>query len=357
MHSIKIGFVLLSNSKNPIPSTRVSILNMLPYLKKAKFAPHIVFEPDTGCETPDLGNLASKLITEQFEIVYFQKVYGKSVENTVEKLTAEGIKTIYGVCDLINVEMTKKTDATITVTDYLKSLYPPELQHKISVVHDGIEHPEFEKKDINPSRGSNKNKLNAVLVSSAFLGHLPVIKSIPKWLTISIIGRYYPNEQITNRLKASYWHLANLDNIEKRNEHFRFLLNSRIRCLPWHPTNVYQMMRQADIGIIPINTEPKYESTNTPAPYLVKSENRLTMKMSIGLPVIATPIPSYLPVIEQGENGFFARSETEWLETLELLRDPNTRYKIGITARKSVLQKYSQPQQAKKLIQTLKDLT
>ena len=133
MIPIKIGFALLSNSKNPIPSTRIAALNMFPFLRGANFDPHIIFEPQQGTEEPKITAIAPRLLAEGFQIVCFQKVHGPSVERLAKQLSATGIKTVYVVCDLINVSMSSITDATIVVTDYLKSLYPPALQHKISV--------------------------------------------------------------------------------------------------------------------------------------------------------------------------------------------------------------------------------
>jgi glycosyltransferase involved in cell wall biosynthesis len=112
-------------------------------------------------------------------------------------------------------------------------------------------------------------------------------------------------------------------------------------------------MRQADIGIIPIDASPAHEPGSNAPKWKVKSENRLTMKMCAGLPVVATPIPAYEPVIEQGHNGFLARSRRDWIQCLEALRDPDARREIGQRARESVLVRYSMDEQARRLIAVL----
>lgn len=356
MTPIKIGFVLLSNSRNPIPSTRITVLNMLPFLREANFDPHIVFEPELGSETPELGNLAPRLISEGFQIVYFQKVHGESAERNARKLSASGIKTVYGVCDLVDEGMATATDATITVTDYLKSLYPQLLQSKISVVHDGIEHPEKFKINFISRRGSRARPLHAVLVTSADLDKLPVLHSTPGWLNVSIVGRYPPAEQVMQRLRTARWQFLGKQTASERIDYLRFLVNQRIQRIAWDPVGVYKMMQQADIGIIPIETQLEDESIKSPPVWKVKSENRLTMKMCVGLPVIATPIPSYLPVIDQGRNGFLASTRHEWLEYLDVLRDPKLRQDIGENARQSVFEKYSSVEQAKLMIHVLREL-
>lgn len=51
----RIGFVLLSNSACPLPSTRIAVLNLFPLLRAAGYDPEIVFEPADATETPDLS--------------------------------------------------------------------------------------------------------------------------------------------------------------------------------------------------------------------------------------------------------------------------------------------------------------
>ena len=356
MEHIKIGFALLSNSSNPIPSTRIAVLNMFPYLREAGFDPYIVFEPETGCEKPELQDISDKLEEEGFQLVYFQKIHGKSVETLAQKLRLKGIKTIYGVCDLVNVAMANATDITITVTDYLKSLYPENLQTKIRVVHDGIERSEIHKSEWGDQYSSKKTPLNAVLVTSAQLTRLPVIENPPEWLCVTIVGRYAPRSNMMQRFREARWNFMGMESISEKLGYLRFLKNPNIRCEAWDAQKVYGHMQQADIGIIPIDTVPAHEDSTLPPSWKVKSENRLTMKMSIGLPVVATPIPAYIPVIEQGVNGFLVNNPEEWLKSLQELRDPEVRRKIGMQARKSVLKRYTMEEQAKSLIAVINEL-
>lgn len=353
MTPFKIGFVLLSNTLHPMPSTRIVVLNMLPFLRSANFDPQIVFEPAESTETPDVSGVASRILSEGFHIVFFQKVHGPRVIELVHQLSAAGVKTVYSVCDLVNVEMAAATDLTIVVTDYLKSLYPQDLQPKIRVVHDGIEHPEVCKSDWGQHRGTRNRPLRAVLVTSASLDHLPVLGMPPKWLEVTVMGRYPEPDHFFQRLREMRWKLLSLRDTRKRIAYIKFLANQRIRCQAWDQAGVYQAMQQADIGIIPITTCPDHEAGQMPPGWKVKSENRLTMKMCVGLPVIATSIPAYEPVIKQGNNGFLACSQAEWLEYLDALRDPKFRETVGTQARESVLKRYSMHEQGRCLIDIL----
>ena len=351
---IKVGFALLSNSRAPIPSTRIAALNMLPLLRADGFDPHIVFEPAVGTQTPDVAALLPALLAARFDAIVFQKVHGASVEALAHGLRAAGIKTVFALCDVVDVAMARATDMTVIVTDYLKSLYPPSLQHKIRVVHDGIEKPDLCKRDWGSHRGSARVPLRAVLVTSAVLHRLPVLPTLPPWLQVTIVGRYAATPLA--RLSAARWSFQRAHGRTEKLAVLRFLANRRIRCLPWHPQRVYDAMCAADIGIIPIEAAPPHLA-GTPAPgWKVKSENRLTMKMAIGLPVIATPIPSYQPVVTQGVDAYLAADADAWLTCLEALREPAARAAMGQAARAAALRRYSMQEQARLLAAALREV-
>jgi len=356
MTPIKIGFVLLSNSRQPLPSTRVVVLNMLPFLSAAQFEPHIVFDPPGNVEQPQFADdFAQRLAAQGFRIVFFQKARGPHVEALARRLRTLGVRTVFGVCDLVDEDMVRVTDATVAVTDYLKSLYAPALQPKIHVIHDGIENSGVHKSDWGDERGTRLRPLRAVLVTSASLTRLPIIGAPPPWLQVTIVGRYAATSQPLQRLREAHWKLAGMQGRE-RWDYVKFLLDERIRTRAWDPEGVYRHMQQADIGIIPVD---KLEDSRTHLPvplWSVKSENRLTMKMCMALPVVATPIPSYEPVLRHGVDGFFASTPREWLECLEALRDPALRRQVGQRARASVLERYSLQDQARRFVALLQSL-
>ena len=348
----RVGFVLCSPAGTPIPSTRIAVLNMLPALKRAGFESSIVFEPPTPTETPQLQGSAERVLGAGCDVVVFQKVRGSDAVSRARRLAQAGVPTVYAVCDLIDVAMVEATTATVTVTEHLRSRFPVELQPRIHVVHDGIERPEAAKADWGIGRGSRSARLSAVLVTSAELDHLPVIGSPPRWLKVRIVGRYASGRR---RWSETRWKLAG-QSTRERLEHLRFLLDFGIVCVPWEAESVYREMHDADIGIIPIDTHAAPSGGAVPPAWQLKSENRLTMKMSMGLPVVTTPIPSYEAVIDQGVNGFFASSSRDWSACLNALRDPARRREMGAAARLSVARRYSMDEQAAKLVRVLTGL-
>lgn len=350
---LRVGFVLLSGEMAPIPSTRIAVLNLFPYLRKSNIEPIIIFQPSIPTEKPDVAGLHDHIVAKGLNTVVFQKVHGTSVEALVMELRKSGIHSVYCVCDLVEVGMATVTDATIVVTEYLKGLYPASLREKISVIHDGIEHPEFKKSEVNRNTGSRSNPLKAVLVTSSGLDCLPKILQLPEWLNLTIIGRYPSRKQWFQRVQEARWNILRKQTLKKKWECLRFYTNAQIHTKPWDPEAVYEDMCTADIGIIPIDSDP-YDAQN--ASWRVKSENRLTMKMAIGLPVVASPIPSYEPVIVQGRNGFLVNSRSEWTKSLSALRDPLLREEIGTEARKSVLHRFSIERQAELFVKVLREL-
>ncbi len=343
----KVGFVLCSNTLNAIPSTRIAVLNMLPFLESAGWKTSIIFEPEEANEAPNLSGVLERVVSENCNVVILQKVSGQSAVALVKGLSEFGIRSIFVICDRVDVKMASVADATVVISDYLKSLYPPELQSRIYVVHDGIENPECFKTDW----GCHNDPLRSVLVTSHDLDSLPIIDFPPKWMRVCIVGRYQFGWQ---RLREIYWKLREKCHSD-RLSYARFLMNRNITCVPWSPDTVWREMISADIGVIPILNSADVESGGLPPDWKRKSENRLTMKMSAGLPVVATPIPSYEAVINHGQNGLFASSAADWFRCLEKLRDPGLRREMGIAARLSVTNSYSKEEQAAKLIKVLND--
>ena len=108
--------------------------------------------------------------------------------------------------------------------------------------------------------------------------------------------------------------------------------------------------------IIPIDSKPVHVPGTLPPSWRRKSENRLTLKMGVGLPVVASPIPAYEQVIDHGRNGLLAESRQDWIDHLSALRDPALRRRLGEQARASVLERYSKAEQARLLIEVLNPL-
>lgn len=103
--------------------------------------------------------------------------------------------------------------------------------------------------------------------------------------------------------------------------------------IPWNIETVYKELEKADIIIIPANYKAQP----------CKSNNRLTQAMALGKAVICDPMPSYIPIIKNLENGIILEEgdKSEWKFALKLLRDnKKLRDRLGKNALESS-KKYS----------------
>jgi len=100
----------------------------------------------------------------------------------------------------------------------------------------------------------------------------------------------------------------------------------------WSREAALRAIRESDIGLLPCLDTPAARA---------KSSNRLTLMMGAGLPVIASPIPSYETIVEHGASGFLAVSEEEWAGALRALREPELRRRVGEAARSAVWRRFA----------------
>ena len=345
----KVGFVLLSSPARPMASTRIAALQIFDELRRLGFEPEVLYAPATGDQTPDPGLSAADIVRRAFDLVVFQKVHGPQVLRLALDLKAAGVPTVFLVCDIVEPAMCAATSATVAVTAYLGSLYPAPLQPRIHVVHDGIEHPGAAHVP-RTTAVSAHDPLRAVLVSSEELIHLPALGPPPRWLHVTIVGDYPPLRQRRQRWLRARWVLQKGYSWPLRWQMARALLSPRISRVVWTSDGVYEQMARADIGVLPIDTDDPFQLALQPVlSWMLKSENRLTLKMAAGLPVVATPIPSYEALITQGVDGYLARTPADWRRALTALRDPAHRAAMGAAARQRVLEPFSRQRQAEAL--------
>ena len=64
--------------------------------------------------------------------------------------------------------------------------------------------------------------------------------------------------------------------------------------------------------------------------------------MGMAIPTVMSPVGVNTDIIDDGENGFLADSEDEWVDKLsQLIEDKMLRTRIGISGRKTVVDNYS----------------
>jgi glycosyltransferase involved in cell wall biosynthesis len=101
----------------------------------------------------------------------------------------------------------------------------------------------------------------------------------------------------------------------------------------WAAATEIDTIRSFDIGIKPMPDDPWARG---------KCPMKELQYMALGIPAVCSAVGASAEAIRDGENGFLAASENEWLEQLtRLVDDAPLRRKIGMAGRRTVEERYS----------------
>jgi len=97
---------------------------------------------------------------------------------------------------------------------------------------------------------------------------------------------------------------------------------------PWTLDAEIETLHRFDVGLAPA---PEDEWNR------YKSFLKVILYMGVGVPVIASRVGSPTQIIRDGENGFLASGEEEWLHKLRLLvSNPDLRRSLGVAGRQTI---------------------
>ncbi len=299
----RIAWLPSVNDAN-VPSVRLRCLLPCKALKKRGFYSEIYRRQDIGT----------------YNIFVFQKRYAPADIDLARRLKLRGVKVILDMCDnhFFNpdnsLELNDRTDRfrqmvdcvdMVTVsTKSLAALFP---NKRVAVIDDMIEIPVSNPflssyfRLINPNKICN-DKLNIVWYGTCGKpsrypsGIIDLTKMLP---VLEDLNRDTPIQLtvISNNLKLSKFSDAN--------QHFNRFVSSasfNINFFQWNRIGFQYYFRRNDICIIPIDINPFT---------IHKSPNRLVLSLLLGVPVIASKIPSYE---ELSDFVLFGN----WLENLRL---------------------------------------
>lgn len=103
--------------------------------------------------------------------------------------------------------------------------------------------------------------------------------------------------------------------------------------IKWRYDQEVMLLQESMIGVVPV-----IPSVWSPWKFFFKT----IQFMSLGLPVVASPIGSNLEIIEDGVNGFLAKDADEWHTRLrQLLDDAELRQRLGKAARETAESQFS----------------
>lgn len=106
----------------------------------------------------------------------------------------------------------------------------------------------------------------------------------------------------------------------------------QMNSLPWSEDSEAALIAEFDVGIMPLPDTPWARG---------KCGYKLIQYMGCGRPVIASGVSAALDIIQDGETGFLAKSETQWIDRLETLYDDRKLVSdMGKKGRKTVATRY-----------------
>jgi glycosyltransferase involved in cell wall biosynthesis len=106
-----------------------------------------------------------------------------------------------------------------------------------------------------------------------------------------------------------------------------------IKIIPFDPRREFELLQSIDIGLMPM---PKTTFN------LGKCPLKLIQYMASGAAVVCSPVGSNMEMIQEGVQGYFAGTPTEWYERLKLLiQNLDKRIAMGRAGRRRVEEQYS----------------
>lgn len=121
-----------------------------------------------------------------------------------------------------------------------------------------------------------------------------------------------------------------------------------VEAMPWRSATELEDLSSIDIGIMPLPDDAWSKG---------KCGLKALQFMALGIPTVCSPVGVNTEIIQDGENGFIAGSEDEWVEKLgRLLHSPELRRKLGAAGRRTVETKYSANVQAPRVFELLRSV-
>lgn len=115
----------------------------------------------------------------------------------------------------------------------------------------------------------------------------------------------------------------------------------------WSSEDEVRDLQSLDIGLMPVMDDPWSWG---------KCGLKIIQYQGVGVPVVCTPVGINRDLVEDGENGFCARTPEEWIQKLSLLIDDRElRIKMGVSGRQKVGEGFSLQSCAPRIYRVLRD--
>ncbi len=117
---------------------------------------------------------------------------------------------------------------------------------------------------------------------------------------------------------------------------------------PWKLEDENDDLVSFDIGLMPLNDDLWSRG---------KCGLKIIQYLSVGVPVVCTPVGINSDIVQDGENGFWAVDHQEWVDRLSnLIQHPDLRLQMGLKGIETVEREYSLTVTSEKFFHVLQDL-
>lgn len=119
-----------------------------------------------------------------------------------------------------------------------------------------------------------------------------------------------------------------------------------VDAIPWRSATEVSDLQSAHIGVMPLPDERWAQG---------KCGMKALQYMGLGIPAVCSPTGANSEIIQDGQNGFLASTDAEWVEKLtRLLHSAALRLQLGLAGRKTVELRYSAQVQAPRVYEVFK---
>jgi hypothetical protein len=286
------------NGDRALASSRLQGLRVHEYLVDRGYDSTIAAQR-IGALAPDLSwpilRLARNLMGARFDVVFFQKPTWMMFKIS-ELLRTLGVRTVAVQCDPFPGPYAHYFDRVIVTSDALKEVLEVE---SASVIDDLLEVPAGMYKADYRNTGRPLRLVWVGQSESDFVRNF--FEALSRHPHLSA-----PIDVVTIGRAAWMSHA-------------------------WSMDTVYEQILDCDVAVLPL-PEAQWNGT--------KSTNRLTQFMALGMPVIASPMRSYLQTGQAGRSFVVARTLGEFAQALTALGDPAERQRLGNAARHFAVARY-----------------
>ena len=117
----------------------------------------------------------------------------------------------------------------------------------------------------------------------------------------------------------------------------------------WSEQEEVADIQSLDIGLMPLMDDPWSHG---------KCGLKILQCLAVGVPVVCSPAGINKEIVNDGVHGFWANTQEEWIEKLEILiNDHDLRKRMGMEGRKRVIEHYSLKANAPRLLKIFQQLS